>query len=56
MVNNELIIQKCFGIATRAHEMNRAALDKNIEKFTRYETELKHLIEKLVEYVKNESG
>jgi hypothetical protein len=55
MVNNDTIIQKCFGIATRAHEMNRAALDKNNEKFSRYEVELKCLIKKLVEYVKDES-
>ena len=55
-IDKEVIIQKCYGIQHWAVERGNAKLNQEENAFVRYDTILNNLVNKLVEYIKNESS
>jgi len=54
-MNNELIIQKCFGITHWAVRRGRATLEKNGKEFERSDVTVNDLVKKLVKMIKDET-
>lgn len=55
MINNELIIQKCFGITHWAVRRGRATLSKNEKEFERCDITVNDLVKKLIKVIIDES-
>jgi hypothetical protein len=54
-MNNELIIQKCFGITHWAVRRGRATLEKNGKEFERSDVTVNDLVKKLIKMIKDET-
>jgi len=54
MINNETIIQKCFGITHWAVRRGRATLDKDKRDFERADVTVNDLVKKLIKMIKDE--